>query len=121
MKSWIIIGSILAALAVILGAFGAHGLKTRLSPEDLAIFETGVRYHIIHALSIIIIGILGYHISSEILKIPVIFITIGIFLFSGSLYILVLSGARWFGAITPLGGVGFIAGWLLLAYNLWKG
>ena len=121
MKSWIIIGSILAALAVILGAFGAHGLKARLSPEDLAIFETGVRYHIIHALSIIIIGILGYHISSEILKTPIIFFTIGIFLFSGSLYILVLSGARWLGAITPLGGIGFIAGWLLLAYNLWKG
>ena len=90
MKSWIIIGSILAALAVILGAFGAHGLKTRLSPEDLAIFETGVRYHIIHALGIIIIGVLGYHEPSEILKVPVIFFTIGIFLFSGSLYILIL-------------------------------
>ena len=76
MKSWIIIGSILAALAVILGAFGAHGLKTRLSPEDLAIFETGVRYHIIHALGIIIIGVLGYHEPSEILKVPVIFFTL---------------------------------------------
>ena len=120
MKSWIIIGSILAALAVILGAFGAHGLKARLSPEDLAIFETGVRYHIIHALGIIIIGVLGYHEPSEILKVPVIFFTIGIFLFSGSLYILILSGSRWLGAITPLGGIGFIAGWLLLAYNLFK-
>ena len=121
MKTWIIVGSLLAVLAVILGAFGAHWLKARFSPEDLAIFETGVRYHIIHALSIILIGILGFHVSTEILKTPFIFFTIGIFLFSGSLYVLVLSGARWFGVITPIGGVGFIAGWLLLAYNLWKG
>ena len=120
MKSWIIIGSLLAAFAVILGAFGAHGLKTRLSPEDMAIFETGVRYHIIHSLGIMFIGILGFHVSSDILQLPAFFMTIGIILFSGSLYILVLSGARWFGAITPIGGLGFIIGWLLLAVNLWK-
>ena len=68
----------------------------------------------------VIIGVLGYHEPSEILKVPVIFFTIGIFLFSGSLYILILSGARWFGAIAPIGGLGFIIGWLLLAVNLWK-
>ena len=76
MKTWIIVGSLLAALAVILGAFGAHWLKARFSPEDLAIFETGVRYHIIHALSIILIGILGFHVSTEILKTPFKFFTI---------------------------------------------
>ena len=120
MKSWIIIGSFLAAFAVILGAFGAHGLKTRLSPEDMAIFETGIRYHLFHSLGIILIGILGFHVSSDILQLPAFIMTIGIILFSGSLYILVLSGARWFGAITPIGGLGFIIGWLLLAVNLWK-
>jgi uncharacterized membrane protein YgdD (TMEM256/DUF423 family) len=66
------------------------------------------------------IGILGFHVSSDILHLPVFIMTIGIILFSGSLYILVLSGVRWFGAITPIGGLGFIIGWLLLAVNLWK-
>ena len=81
MKTWIIVGSLLAALAVIFGAFGAHWLKARFSPEDLAIFETGVRYHIIHALSIILIGILGFHVSTEILKTPFIFLQLEFFYF----------------------------------------
>ncbi|MBC8345057.1 MAG: DUF423 domain-containing protein [Candidatus Marinimicrobia bacterium] len=108
------------ALAVVLGAFGAHGLKSRVSPEDLVIFETGVRYHSIHALGLIFLGIMGFHYQAEVIQIPAVLLSVGILIFSGSLYILVLSGIRWMGAITPLGGVAFIAGWLLLAYRLIK-
>ena len=120
MKAWIIIGSLFAALAVILGAFGAHGMKARFSPEEMAIFETGVRYHVIHALGLILIGNLGFHVSSDLLQLPAFIMAIGIVLFSGSLYVLVLSGSRWLGLVTPIGGLGFIIGWLLLAVNLWK-
>lgn len=120
MKTWIITGAILMALAVVLGAFGAHGLKSRVSPEDLVIFETGVRYHSIHALGLIFLGIMGFHYQAEVIQIPAVLLSVGILIFSGSLYILVLSGIRWMGAITPLGGVAFIAGWLLLAYRLIK-
>ncbi|HIB26406.1 MAG TPA: DUF423 domain-containing protein [Candidatus Marinimicrobia bacterium] len=120
MKSWIIFGALLAALAVLLGAFGAHGLKGKVSPEDLTIFETGVRYHMYHALGLILISVLGLYYYPEMIQLPAIFLSVGILLFSGSLYILVLTGLRWMGAITPLGGVAFIAGWLLLAYRMIK-
>ena len=120
MKSWIIFGTLLAALAVLLGAFGAHGLKGKVSPEDLTIVETGVRYHMYHALGLILISVLGLYYYPEMIQLPAIFLSVGILLFSGSLYILVLTGLRWMGAITPLGGVAFIAGWLLLAYRMIK-
>jgi uncharacterized membrane protein YgdD (TMEM256/DUF423 family) len=120
MKNWIIFGNLLSALAVILGAFGAHALKARITPEDLAIFETGVKYHFYHALGLILIGLIGFHYSPQLLRLPAIALSLGILLFSGSLYLMVLSGARWLGAVTPLGGVAFIAGWLLLAFNLYR-
>ncbi len=120
MKSIIITGAIFAGLAVILGAFGAHGLKTKISPEDLTIFETGVKYQMYHALGLILIGILGFHFQENTIQLPALLLVIGILVFSGSLYILVLSGLRWMGAITPLGGLAFIAGWLLLAFNLYR-
>ena len=118
MKSWIILGAFLAALAVIFGAFGAHGLKNKVSPDDLIIFETGVKYHMYHALGLILIGILGFYYNSDIIQIPAVLISIGLLIFSGSLYILVLSGLRWLGAITPIGGVLLIAGWLMLALKI---
>lgn len=120
MKNWIVLGASLAALAVVLGAFGAHGLKSKVTPEDLAIFETGVRYHMYHALGLILIGILGFHFNSEVIQLPAVLLSVGILIFSGSLYILVLTGLRWMGAITPIGGLALIAGWVLLAFRLIK-
>ena len=120
MKSWIVLGAFLAALAVILGAFGSHLLKIRLSSEDLAIFETGVRYHIYHALGLVMIGILGFHYPSNIIQLPAILFLIGIIIFSGTLYLIPLAGLRWLGAITPIGGTALIAGWIALVYNIIK-
>ena len=110
----------MAALAVALGAFGAHGLKSKVSPEDMLIFETGVRYHMYHALGLILIGILGFHYNLELIQLPAVLLTVGILIFSGSLYILVLTGLRWMGAITPIGGVALISGWVLLVFRLIK-
>ncbi|MDP6339564.1 MAG: DUF423 domain-containing protein [Candidatus Marinimicrobia bacterium] len=118
MKNWIILGASLAALAVILGAFGAHGLKSKVSPEDLAIFETGVRYHMYHALGLILIGILGFHYNADMIQLPAVLLSVGILVFSGSLYILVLTGLRWMGAITPIGGIALIAGWVMLIIKI---
>lgn len=112
---WFSVGAVLAGIGVGLGAFGAHGLRDRLSPELLAIWETGVRYHLVHAL-----GLIAAAWASE--RWPGAwpaaagwsFLT-GIAVFSGSLYALALSGARWLGAITPIGGLAFLAGWVALA------
>ena len=120
MKSWIVLGAFLAALAVILGAFGSHLLKIRLSSEDLSIFETGVRYHMFHALGLVKIGILGFHYPSNIIQLPAILFLIGIIIFSGTLYLIPLTGLRWLGAITTIGGTALIAGWIALVYNIIK-
>lgn len=118
MKNWIIIGAFLAIIAVILGAFGAHILKSKLPPEDLAIFETGVRYHMYHALAIIILGVVGLNYDENLIRLPAILLVLGIFVFSGSLYSLALTGYRWLGAITPIGGLSFIAGWVLFIIKM---
>jgi len=118
--TWIIIGSVLAALAVSIGAFGAHGLKSKVSSEDLVIFETGVRYQMYHSLGLILIGILGFHYPLNIIQLPAILFLIGIIIFSGTLYLIPLTGLRWFGAITPIGGTALIAGWIVLVYNIIK-
>ncbi len=120
MKTWLIVGANLAGLAVLLGAFGAHGLKSKVSPEDLAIFETGVRYHMYHALGLLLIGVIGFNVSQDVVQIPAYFLTAGILIFSGSLYLLVITDTRWLGAVTPIGGLCFIIGWFLLAFNLYK-
>jgi len=115
-KIFIFLGSINAFLAVALGAFGAHALKSRLSEEMLAIFQTGVHYHLIHALGLLLIGILVERIpESSLISWSGGLLLLGIVLFSGSLYVLSLSGIRAFGAVTPFGGVSFLAGWILLA------
>ena len=101
---WFATGSILCGLGVILGAFGAHGLRERLTPEMLVVFETGVRYHLIHGLGLLAIA--GY-----------LFVA-GILIFSGCLYVLAITGIRWLGAITPIGGVCLIIGWGLLAVGV---
>ena len=116
------LGAVLGGVAVAVGAFGAHGLQGRVSPEMLNVFEVGVRYQMYHALALVLLGLFaGRGPSPAPIEVPPgvgpaawLFLA-GIVLFSGSLYALVLTGTRWLGAITPLGGLAFIAGWLLLA------
>ncbi|MCF2943853.1 DUF423 domain-containing protein [Paenibacillus tarimensis] len=112
-------GAIHAGLAVMLGAFGAHGLEGWLTADRLAIYETGVRYHMYHALGMILAGILLSRGDSRKLRLGGRLMHIGIFLFSGSLYVLVLTGFTKLGMVTPLGGVLFIAGWALIAAAVW--
>jgi len=116
------IGSINAFLAVAFGAFGAHALKSRLSPEMLSVFETAVQYHFYHALGLLAIGIIALHIpASDMLRWSGRLMFAGIILFSGSLYILSISGIKWLGAITPIGGICFLISWILLAISVYKG
>jgi len=114
------VASILLALAVAIGAFGAHGLKARLSAEMIMIYKTGVEYHFYHAIGLLLIGVLSVSYPSVLLNWSAILLVTGIFLFSGSLYVLAISGMKWLGAITPLGGLSFIAGWVLLFVAVWK-
>ena len=109
-------GAALALLAVLSGAFAAHGLKTMLDAQQLALFETSARYQMYHALALLIVGILASlrQFSRPLLKLAAFAFILGIFLFCGSLYLLALSGITWLGAITPLGGTAFLAGWLAL-------
>lgn len=121
-KLFLLLGSIAMALAVSLGAFGAHGLKSRLTQEMLDIFETGVQYHFYHAIGLLIIGIVAnYMPESPLLKWSGWLMVSGLLIFSGSLYVLSICGLRWLGAITPIGGLCFIASWILLATAIWKG
>ncbi len=119
-KTILMTASILLALAVAIGAFGAHGLKQHISGEMLQTYKTGVEYHFYHALGLLLIGVLTISFPSELLKWSAIFMVAGIVLFSGSLYVLAISGIKWIGAITPVGGLGFIAGWVLLFFAVWK-
>lgn len=121
-RTFFILASILGGLAVALGAFGAHALKARLSPDMLQIFETGVRYHFYHALALgLVVVAMQYWPKTNLPTIAGWVFVVGIVIFSGSLYILSTSGVRWWGAITPIGGVAFIAGWACLALAAWRG
>lgn len=117
---WVGLGALFAAIGVGLGAFGAHALKARLSPEDLAIFEVGVRYQMYHALALIGVGAVAMRLDSSLVKAAGWAFVLGILIFSGSLYALVGTGTRVLGAITPIGGVAFIAGWLMLTIAAFK-
>jgi len=114
-RTFLLIGAILGFLGVAFGAFGAHGLRGRLSPEMLGVFETGVRYQMYHVFAILIVaaarGRLG---DIPLLAVAGWLFFAGILVFSGSLYVLSLSGVRWLGAITPLGGLLFLLGWMTL-------
>ncbi len=112
------LGAISAFLAVLGGAFGAHALRARLTPDLLAVFETGARYQMYHALALLFVAwTLSRWTSAWLLGGAWLFV-IGTLLFSGSLYLLALTGARWWGAVTPLGGVCFLAGWVCVAWGL---
>lgn len=115
-KLFVSLGSINALIAVALGAFGAHALESRLSSEMLSIYETGVQYHFYHALGLLAVGMIATQLpDSGLVKWSGWLMFIGIVIFSGSLYILSVSGIKWLGAITPIGGTAFIVAWLLLA------
>jgi len=109
------LGSLLAFLGVLAGAFGAHALRAQLPPERLAVFETAVRYQLWHALALLVVGLALERTPRRALRAAGWLFAAGIVLFSGSLYGLALTGARALGAITPLGGASFLAGWLALA------
>lgn len=109
-------GAILALVGVAAGAFGAHGLRDHLTPESLAIYQTGVQYQLVHALALVALG------AQTRIKISATawLFFVGVIIFSGSLYLLAITGMKWLGAITPLGGVAFLTGWALLAWNAFK-
>lgn len=115
------LGALLAGLGVAAGAFGAHGLRDRLSAEMLTIFETGVRYHLIHALALLATAWAATRWESGLIAGAGWLFVVGIVVFSGSLYLLSLTEMRWLGAITPIGGVAFIVGWGLLAWAALRG
>ncbi|RUO63511.1 DUF423 domain-containing protein [Pseudidiomarina insulisalsae] len=121
MKVFAMLGAINMALGVILGAFGAHGLKEKLAPQALNIFQTGVQYHIYHALGLIMVAaLLVPYPNAGGLRTGGWLLLAGIILFSGSLYLLALTGIRWFGPITPIGGACFIIGWLWIFWAVLK-
>jgi uncharacterized membrane protein YgdD (TMEM256/DUF423 family) len=115
------LGALSGAMAVALGAFGAHGLKARLPADLLATFETGVRYQMYHALALLAVAWAVTRWSGSSLPAAAGWLFVaGTVLFSCSLYLLALTGQRWLGAITPLGGVAFVAGWVCLALAAWR-
>ena len=118
-KLFVSLGALAAALGVALGAFGAHALKARLSADMLAVWQTAVQYHLWHALGLVAIGLLAQHLPASVpVRVAGWLMVAGIVLFSGSLYALALSGTRWLGAITPLGGACLIVAWLVVAFAL---
>jgi uncharacterized membrane protein YgdD (TMEM256/DUF423 family) len=119
-RSFFMLGAIFAFLAVAAGAFGAHALRVRLTPELLAAFETGARYQMYHALALFVAAWATTKWAGRLPTLAGWFFTGGILLFSGSLYLLALTGVRWLGAVTPLGGLAFLAGWAALAGAAWS-
>lgn len=121
-KLFLMLGSVNAFLAVALGAFGAHALKDKLAELNmLSTYQTGVQYHMFHALALILIALISDKLgNSSMIATSGWLIFIGIILFSGSLYVMSMSGIKILGAITPFGGLCFLAGWVLLAISAWK-
>ena len=121
-RVFLAIGGVAALLAVALGAFGAHALKNRIPAEMLAVWHTGVEYHFYHALGLLAVGIVAAQLpDSTLLKWSGWLMLAGILLFSGSLYALALSGERWLGAVTPVGGLAFIAAWTVFIAAVLRG
>lgn len=116
----VLAGAVYGFLGVGLGAFGAHALKARLTPELLAVWKTAVEYQFYHALALVLVGLLAAQKPALAITHAVICFALGGLLFSGSLYVLALSGLRWLGAITPLGGMFLLAGWALLFWAVLK-
>ncbi|MFN8542801.1 MAG: DUF423 domain-containing protein [Candidatus Binatia bacterium] len=120
-RLFVVLGASLAGLAVAAGAFGAHGLRGRLAPDMLAVFETGARYQMYHALGLLAVAWAATRWPGALTAAAGWCFVAGIAVFSGSLYLLSTTGLRWLGAITPLGGVAFMVGWALLAWVALRG
>jgi uncharacterized membrane protein YgdD (TMEM256/DUF423 family) len=116
-RNLIAAGAALAFVAVGLGAFGAHALKAQLSAEMLAVYQTGVQYHLPHAIAVVLIGVLASQMpASKLLPVAGWAMVVGVVIFSGSLYALSVTGIRMLGAITPIGGVALLVAWAMVAY-----
>ena len=110
----------MAFLAVALGAFGTHGLRGKVSEANLQIWQTGTHYHLVHAVAAVLAGTLAGSLGGKVSRAGWLFL-VGCVIFGGSLYILAVTDVKWLGAITPLGGLAFLAGWAYLAFGAWKG
>lgn len=119
-RVFLVLGSLSGGLAVGLGAFAAHGLRARVSPEMLTVFETGARYHMYHALALVAVAWVSSRGASGAATSAGWLFVAGTLLFSGSLYLLTVTGQRWLGTITPFGGVAFLLGWIALAFAGWR-
>lgn len=120
LRSFLMLAAFFGFTGVALGAFAAHGLKSRLSADYLAIFHTGVSYQLVHALAILAVAMLSAHLPGRLVGWAGGLFAVGILLFSGSLYVLTLSGLSKLGMITPLGGLCLLAGWLCLGLAAWR-
>lgn len=119
-RLWLLLSAFAGFTGVALGAFAAHGLKQRLTPEYLAVFQTGTHYQLIHALALFGVGLLALQMPGRLVNLAGGAFALGILLFSGSLYLLTLSGIGKLGIITPFGGVAFLIGWLCLGLAAWR-
>lgn len=119
-RGWLTLGAVYGFLGVVLGAFGAHALRERVAPELLAIYRTGVEYQFYHALALFALGVYATLRPAPLLNIAGWCFALGVLFFSGSLYALALTGVRVLGAITPIGGLLFLAGWVVLAIAVWR-
>jgi uncharacterized membrane protein YgdD (TMEM256/DUF423 family) len=120
-RTFLALGAVSGAISVAAGAFGAHALKARLAPDLLAVFETGARYEMFHALGLVAAAWAAGRFAGSAPAWAGWLFVLGTILFSGSLYALALTGARWLGAVTPFGGVAFVAGWIALAWAAVRG
>ena len=123
MNGWTAVGALALAVAVCLGAFGAHGLRNRLDAYSMGVFEKAVFYHFVHALGVLIVPVIAkvQALTPGMAARVCVLLMAGIVLFSGSLYILAVTGVRAMGMVTPFGGVSFVVAWTLLAWALWRG
>lgn len=120
LRSFLMLAAFFGFMGVGLGAFAAHGLKTRLSPEYLAIFHTGVLYQLVHALALLGVAVLAAQLPGRLVTWAGFSFALGILLFSGSLYVLTLTGFSKLGIVTPFGGLAFLVGWALLGLAAWR-
>jgi len=119
LRGFLLLGAFFGFTGVALGAFAAHGLRARLSSEYLAVFQTGVNYQLIHALALLAVALLAQHLPGRLAMFAGSLFTLGILLFSGSLYLLTLGGLK-LGIVTPIGGLAFLGGWLCLGLAAWR-
>lgn len=117
-RLFIVLAAISGFLATCLGAFGVHALKTKISMEMLVVYQTGVSYQFYHSLALLLLGQLMVHYDNKYLILSGVMFVIGVLLFSGSLYLLAVTGIKQLGIVTPFGGVAFLVGWLMLAFGV---